>query len=92
MITINFVITVRLDESSKNDFVKPTMRWITEPWNNTEVPRYNDTVCYQIFFCKIEFVVIKKLDMDLSKEWITDTFEHLLQFIRFVRIASARRF
>ena len=42
----------------------------------TENPRYNDTVCYQIFFCKIEFAVIKKLDMDPSKASVTDTSEH----------------
>ena len=29
--------------------------------------RYNDSVCYQRFCCKIEFAVIKKLDMDPSK-------------------------
>ena len=33
----------------------------------TEDPRYNDSVCYQGFCCKIEFVVIKKLDTDPSK-------------------------
>ena len=36
--------------------------------------RYNDSVCYQRFCCKIEFAVIKKLDMDPSKAWITDIF------------------
>ena len=30
------------------------------------------TVCYQRFCCKIEFAVIKKLDMDPSKASITD--------------------
>ena len=30
-------------------------------------PRYNDIACYQKFGCEIEFAVIKKLDMDLSK-------------------------
>ena len=25
-------------------------------------PRYNDSVCYQRFCCKIEFAIIKKLD------------------------------
>ena len=34
--------------------------------NNTEDPRYSDSVCYQRFGSNIEFVVIKKLDMDLS--------------------------
>ena len=28
----------------------------------TEDPRYNDSVYYQRFCCKIEFAVIKKLD------------------------------
>ena len=32
----------------------------------TEDPHYNDSVCYQRFCCKIEFAVIKKLDLDLS--------------------------
>ena len=32
----------------------------------TEDPRYNDSVCYQRFCCKIEFAV-KTLDMDPSK-------------------------
>ena len=61
-----------------------------------EDPRYNDSVCYQRFCCQIEFAVIKKLDMDPSKAWITDTFEQFL-FINhtlsvFVRIAPTRRF
>ena len=34
---------------------------------HTEDPRYNDIVCCQRVCCKIEFAVIKKLDMDLSK-------------------------
>ena len=44
---------------------------------NTENPRYNDSVCYQRFCCKIEFTVIhvKKLDMDPSEAWIMDIFE-----------------
>ena len=33
----------------------------------TEDPRYNDSVCFQRFCCKIEFAVMKKLDMDVSK-------------------------
>ena len=33
----------------------------------TEDPRYNDSVCYQRFCCKIEFAVLKKLDRDPSK-------------------------
>ena len=41
--------------------------------SSAEDPRYNDSVCYQRFFCKIEFGVIKKLDMDTSKALITDT-------------------
>ena len=41
----------------------------------TEEPRYNDSVCYQRFFCKIEFAVIKKLDLGPCKAWITDIFE-----------------
>ena len=42
----------------------------------TEDPRYNDSVCYQRFCCKIEFAVLKKLDMDPSKASVMDTFEH----------------
>ena len=34
---------------------------------DTEDPRYNDSVCHQRFFCKIEFAVIKKLNMDPSE-------------------------
>ena len=49
----------------------------------TEGPRYNDSVCYQRFCCKIEFAVIKKLNMDPSKASETDTFEHFLQNICF---------
>ena len=41
----------------------------------TEDPRYNDSVCYQRFCCKIEFSVIKKLEMDPSNARMTDTFE-----------------
>ena len=33
---------------------------------HTEDPRYNDSVCYQRFCCKIEFAVIEQLDMDPS--------------------------
>ena len=29
---------------------------------STEGPRYNDSVCYKRFCCKVEFVLIKKLD------------------------------
>ena len=32
-----------------------------------EDPRFYDSVCYQTFCCKIEFAVIKKLEMDQSK-------------------------
>ena len=35
-------------------------------WNTVD-PRYNDSVCDQRFCCKIEFAVIKKLDMGPSK-------------------------
>ena len=35
--------------------------------NTEDHPRYKDNVCYRIFCCKIEFAVIKKLDMDPSK-------------------------
>ena len=38
---------------------------------STENPRFNDSVCYQRFCCKIEYAVIKKLDMDPSKARIT---------------------
>ena len=44
---------------------------------HTENPRYNNSVCYQRFCCiKIEFAIIKKLYMDLSKASVMDTFEH----------------
>ena len=33
----------------------------------TEDPRYDNNVCYQRFCCKIEFALIKKLGMYLSK-------------------------
>ena len=55
----------------------------------------NDSVCYQRFCCKIEFAVIKKLDMDPCKARILDTFEQVFMnhtFCVFVRIASVRRF
>ena len=42
--------------------------------NSTEGPCYNNTVCYQRFCCFIEIAVIKKLDMNLAKAWIMDTF------------------
>ena len=61
-------------------------------YGNTEDPRYNDSVCYQRFCCKIEFAVIKKLDMDPSKAWITDTFEHFFwKSIRFVYLLESPR-
>ena len=34
--------------------------------SSTEDPYYNDSVCYQRFCCKIEFAVLKKLDIDPS--------------------------
>ena len=46
--------------------------------SSTEDPRYNDSVCYQRFCCKIEFAVIKKLDMDPHNASINVTFEHFL--------------
>ena len=55
----------------------------------TENPHYNDSFCYQSFCCKIKFAVIKKLDMDTSKAWITDIFEQFFYkstFCVFVRI------
>ena len=61
----------------------------------TEDPHYNDSVCYQRFCCKIEFAVIKKLDREPSKAWITDSFEQFFYksyVCVFVRIASVRRF
>ena len=33
----------------------------------TEDPCYNDSVCYQMFCCKIKSAVINKLDQDPSK-------------------------
>ena len=35
--------------------------------SSTEDPRYNDSVCYQRFGCKIEFALVKKIDMYPSK-------------------------
>ena len=60
-----------------------------------EDPPYNDSDCYQRFCCKIEFAVIKKLDMDWSEARITKTFNQFLinhTFCVFVRITSARQF
>ena len=57
----------------------------------TEDPDYNDTVCYQRFCCLIEFAVIKKYDMDLSKAWITASFEQFLGIIRFVYLLESPR-
>ena len=62
----------------------------------TEDSRYNGSVCYQRFCCKIEFAVIKKLDRTHVNASVTDTFKKLFfinqTFCVFVRIASARRF
>ena len=33
----------------------------------TEDPHYDDSVCYQRLCCKMEFAVIKKLEMDPSE-------------------------
>ena len=35
--------------------------------SDTADPRYNDSVCYQRFCCKIEFAVVKKLDRTYLK-------------------------
>ena len=48
---------------------------LSNPPPCTEDPRYNDSVCYGKFFCKIEFAVIKKLNSDPSKALIMDTFK-----------------
>ena len=64
-------------------------------YDHTESPRYNDSVCYQRFCCKIEFAIIKRLDMDPSKARIMDTFEGFLMnhtYYILVRITSVRRF
>ena len=58
---------IRFKAESKVLWFQPTI----------EDSRYNDSVCYQRFCCKIEFAVIKKLDMDPFKDKIT-------QLIRFV--------
>ena len=38
-----------------------------EMYITIEDPRYNDSVCHQRFCSNIEFIVIKKLDMDPCK-------------------------
>ena len=43
------------------------MKFLCVRFSYTEDPRYNDSVCYKRFGCKIEFADIKKLDMDQSK-------------------------
>ena len=40
---------------------------LTVKYSNTEDPHYNDSVCYRRFCCKIEFAIIKKLDMGTSR-------------------------
>ena len=52
---INMVCYLKLSETS-NEYTR-----------TTEDPCYNDSVCFQRFCCKIEFAVMKKLDMDVSK-------------------------
>ena len=52
----------------------PDLSSNTLQYLNTEDPRYNDSVCYQRFCCKIESAVIKKLDMNPSEAWITGIF------------------
>ena len=55
----------------------------------------NDNVCNQSFCSKIEFAVIKKLDLDPSKACITDSFEVIFinhTFYVFATIAWSRRF
>ena len=63
--------------------------------NSTEAPRYNDSVCYQRFCCKIEFAVIKKLYGTHLKHqsWILLNSVSIINhtFCVFVRIASARQ-
>ena len=64
-------------------------------WIYTEDRRYNDTVCYQRFCCKIEFAFIKKLDMDPPKACKTNILTVFFinhTFCIFVRIAAVRRF
>ena len=52
---------------SKNyKLVKGKVGTLTFEMLSSKDPRYSDSVCYQMFCCKIEFPVIKKLDMDLS--------------------------
>ena len=57
----------------------------------TEEPPYNDSVCNERLRCKIEFAVIKKLDMDPSKALITDSFNSFLQIIHFVYLSESPR-
>ena len=61
----------------------------------TKDPRYNDSVCYQRFCCKIEFAVIKKLDithLKQQKRILLSSFFINHTFCVFVRIAWRRRF
>ena len=63
-------VTNSIKRSSLLSFVMITVVFIASMYGpksiveNTADPRYNDSVCYQRFYCKIEVAVIKKLDMD----------------------------
>ena len=66
------------------------------PEPNTEDPRYNDSLCYKRFCCKIEFAVTKK-----NLKWTRLKHEYRIflnnsfinhTFCVFVRIASSTRF
>ena len=57
----------------------------------TEDPRYNDTVCYQRFCCKIEFAVIKNLIWTLLKHESGILLNSFLQIIRFVYLLESPR-
>ena len=61
----------------------------------TADPRYNDSVCYQRFCCKIESADIKKLDRTHPKHQkriLLNAFFINHMFCVFIRIASPRRF
>ena len=64
--TIIHGIEIKIENYQVLIHLKPLFRPQANQERSTENPRYNDSVCYQRFCCKIEFAVIKKLDMDPS--------------------------
>ena len=57
--TLIFIILLQFFTSSCGS---PEPERLRKRYVGTEDLRYNDSVCYQRFSCKIEFAIIKKLD------------------------------